>query len=183
MEQLIKISDNAGQKAVSAFELYKTLGYHNAAFSRWKVKNIIENEYALHGVDWFELNINVEIEENNSTFETSRANDLVLSLDFAKRLAMLARTEAGEKIRNYFVEVEKQAIRQSNTALLFKMQEVEKQIEIQQEIRNKSNEELRFLGKLLKNVKTEIYGQLPEQTELSNYKQLTLGFYNELPIN
>ena len=107
MEQLIKITERSGQKAVSAFELYKTLGYNITAFSRWKLKNIIENEYALHGVDWFELDINVEKEENNSTFETSRANDLVLSLDFAKRLAMLARTEAGENIRRYFVESRK----------------------------------------------------------------------------
>lgn len=179
MEQLIRISESNGQKAVSAFELYKTLGYNNGNFSYWKKRNITENEYALHGVDWFELILNDELETNNSSFETSKANDVVLSLDFAKRLAMLARTEAGEKIRRYFVEVERQAIRQTNTALLFKMQEIENQIDIQTEIRNKANEELRFLNKLLKNTKTEIYGQLPPKTELSNCVQMELNFNPE----
>ena len=176
MEQIIKISDNNGQKAVSAFELYKRLGFNITNFHRWKSKNITENEYAIHGIDWFELVLNDEKEEVNSSFEASKANNIVLSIDFAKRLAMLARTEAGEMIRRYFIEVEKQAVRQNNTALLFQMQEIEYKIETQTGIRNKANEELRFLSKMLKNTKAEIYGQLPRQTELSNSKQLALNF-------
>jgi len=33
--------------------------------------------------------------------------DFALSIDFAKKLSMLARTETGEKIRKYFIDVEK----------------------------------------------------------------------------
>jgi len=180
MKDLVKIQTNAdGTKAVSAFELYKELGFNITNFRRWKVKNITENEYAICGVDWCELVLNDEQNEINSSFETSKSDDIILSLDFAKRLAMLARTEAGEMIRKYFVAVEKAVIQKSNTMLLYKMREIEQQIDTQQEIRNKANEELRFLGKLLKNTKEEIYGQLPEQTELSNYQQMQIEFKDE----
>ena len=79
-------------------------------------------------------------------------------------------------VRRYFVEVEKQAIRQSNTALLLKMREIENKIDVQTENRNKANEELRFLNKLLKNTKAEIYEQLPQQTGFTNNYQMELNF-------
>jgi len=45
MEQIIKIQTKAdGTKAVSAFELYKQLGFSQQNFVRWKLKNITETE-------------------------------------------------------------------------------------------------------------------------------------------
>jgi phage anti-repressor protein len=177
MEQLIKIQTNAnGTKAISAFELYEKLGFSLKNFDRWKTKNITENEYAIYGVDWCELALNEEQNGFNSSFVRSKADDVTLSIDFGKRLAMLARTEAGEMVRKYFVAVEKAAIQKNNTMLLYKMREIEQKIDEQQEIKNKANEELRFLNKWLKNTKEEIYGQLPEQTPLSNYQQIKIAF-------
>ena len=96
--ELIKISENNGQKAVSAKELYEFLGYNKTHWAKWYRKNIEENEFAIESIDFqtFALSAN-----GNDT------KDFALSLDFAKRLSMMARTEKGESARNYFIECEK----------------------------------------------------------------------------
>lgn len=95
MNELIKIVENNGKQAVSARELYEKLGFDLSQWSRWYKKNIAENKFAIQGQDYIQLDI------------MSRTLDFALSIDFAKRLAMMARTETGEQIRNYFIEVEK----------------------------------------------------------------------------
>lgn len=97
MNELIKIVENNGKQAVSARELYEKLGFDLSQWSRWYKKNIAENKFAIQGQDYIQLDI------------MSRTLDFALSIDFAKRLAMMARTETGEQIRNYFIEVEKRA--------------------------------------------------------------------------
>lgn len=100
MEALVKITDNNGKKAVSARELYEGLGYNTAHWAKWYKKNIESNQFAIENEDWagFALSVN-----GNET------KDFILSIDFAKKLSMLARTEKGEQIRNYFIEVERQS--------------------------------------------------------------------------
>lgn len=97
MNELIRITENNGKQAVSARELYEKLGFDLSQWSRWYKKNITENKFAIKNQDYAELDT------------TSRTQDFALSLDFAKRLSMMARTETGEQIRNYFIEVEKRA--------------------------------------------------------------------------
>lgn len=100
MNELIRITENNGKKAVSARELYERLGYNLAVWSRWYKKNITGNQFAIEGQDY--VGFNTMLNGNN-------VQDFALSLDFAKRLSMMARTETGEQIRNYFIEVEKHA--------------------------------------------------------------------------
>lgn len=97
MNELIRITERDGRKAVSARELYEKLGFDLSQWSRWYKKNITENKFAIKNQDYVELDT------------MSRTQDFALSLDFAKRLSMMARTETGEQIRNYFIEVEKRA--------------------------------------------------------------------------
>ena len=101
MEALIKITENNGKKAVSARELYEGLGYNSAVWARWYKKNIVNNQFAIENEDW--VGFNTMLNGNDT-------KDFILSIDFAKKLSMLARTEKGEQIRNYFIEVEKQSI-------------------------------------------------------------------------
>ena len=96
MNELIKITESNGKKAVSARELYEKLGLDLSQWSRWYQKNILNNKFALENEDFIQLDI------------MSRSRDFALSIDFAKKLSMQARTEQGEKIREYFVECEKQ---------------------------------------------------------------------------
>lgn len=95
MEAIIKITEKDGKQLVSARDLYEKLGYDLSQWARWFKKNITENQFAIENEDFIKLDT------------MSRTIDFALSIDFAKKLSMMARTETGEKIREYFVKVEK----------------------------------------------------------------------------
>ena len=101
MQELIKIIDNGGQKAVSAKELYTFLGYDIKNWSRWCSKNISENEFAMEGADFQLLVI-----KKSDNLKGNFATDFAISIDFAKRLSMMARTQKGEELRDYFIACE-----------------------------------------------------------------------------
>jgi phage anti-repressor protein len=95
----IKIFDTeGGKRAVSAKQLYENLGYKGNQFSRWSKKNIVNNPFAVEKIDWIGLDINVE---------GNIIPDYVLTLDMAKTICMMSRTEVGHKIRMYFIAAEK----------------------------------------------------------------------------
>lgn len=120
---LIKITTGEqGSSVVSARELYNFLGFDASQWSRWSKKNIVNNGWAKEGEDWQRLDI---MSNGNPT------TDYALSLDFAKRLSMLARTHKGEEIRKYFIEKESQ-LRQTLTAPLFSTEQALIQLVSQQ---------------------------------------------------
>lgn len=99
MEELIQIRKSEGGKdVVSAKDLYDFLGMGKSQWSRWYKKNIEDNPYAVEMKDWMGFDI---MSNGNIT------RDFQLTIDFAKKLSMLSRTEIGEKVRDYFVECEK----------------------------------------------------------------------------
>jgi anti-repressor protein len=116
MQELVKIQDRNGKKAVSARELYEKLGYNTNQWKRWYEKNIIKNEFAVENEDWVLLDIRSS-EQGRGNF----GKDFALSLDFAKRLSMMARTEVGERIRQYFIEIEKHALKPLSTLDMLEM--------------------------------------------------------------
>ena len=95
---LIRVEQRDGKPCVSARELYEFLGYNKAVWSRWYPQNIVENPYALENEDWVGFNIMLNGNESK---------DFALSINFAKKLAMMARTEKGEQARQYFIDCEK----------------------------------------------------------------------------
>jgi len=99
MKQLINVKKSeSGESVVSARELYVKLGYTDRQFSRWAKKHIVANPYAIEGRDW--VGFDTYVEGNYVT-------DYVLTVDFSKKLCMISKTVVGEKIRNYFLEVER----------------------------------------------------------------------------
>lgn len=90
-----------GDNAVSAKELYLYLGFDKGQWSRWYQKNIIDNDFVSEGVDWEGFDM---MSNGNET------KDFVITIDFAKRISMMAKTERGENIRSYFIECEKKSI-------------------------------------------------------------------------
>jgi anti-repressor protein len=99
MNELIRITEVEGKKSVSAREIYSFLELSPLQFVRWSKKNITENEFAEKGQDY---------QGYNFMLEGNEMVDYALSIDFAKKLCMLARTEKGEEARRYFIECEKQ---------------------------------------------------------------------------
>lgn len=110
MQELIKVTHGAqGERVVSARSLYEFLGYDKSQWKRWYEKNIIKNTFAIENQDWEGFDI---MSNGNET------KDFALSLDFAKRLAQMARTEKGEEVRDYFIECERKLKQQQpNVAL------------------------------------------------------------------
>ena len=100
--ELIAVSQTIiGQSAVNAVnsrELYEALGLAKGQYSRWAEKNIIE-PYCLNE-DY--IGVRHDVEGNNIT-------TFIVTIELAKHLAMMARTEKGKQIRDYFLECEKKA--------------------------------------------------------------------------
>jgi anti-repressor protein len=116
MESLIKIQKSTGGKdIVSARELYESLGFEISNWAKWYRKNIENNDFAIENVDYSSFVI--EKNADNQTFNPKPTKDFAITIDFAKRLAMLARTERGEQIRRYFIECERCLNTQSTKAL------------------------------------------------------------------
>lgn len=106
-EGLIKVTERNGKSVVSAKALYGSLGYNTSQYSRWAKQCIVENGFFEENVDWLVLDTNVE-----NPLGGRPTQDYALTVTTAKKLAMMAKTEVGNKIRDYFIECEKKAIAQ-----------------------------------------------------------------------
>ncbi|MHC1683732.1 MAG: ORF6C domain-containing protein [Clostridiaceae bacterium] len=99
MNNLITITEKDNRQIVSAKELYLGLGLRKQNWARWYPTNIEQNEFFNENIDWVGV---PHSEEGNETM------DFAISLEFAKHIAMMARTEKSHEYRNYFIECEKQ---------------------------------------------------------------------------
>jgi len=99
MNELIKITENNGKQAVSARELYKFLEV-NTPFHKWMPRML---EYGFsENIDWTKMAI------DNQAYNI----DYVITIDCAKEISMLQRTEKGKQARQYFIEMEKKVLNQ-----------------------------------------------------------------------
>lgn len=104
MKELIKVTEKEGQQLVSARELYLGLGLNKSNWSRWYPTNIIKNDFFKENEDWIGVR---HYDEGNEV------QDFAISLEFAKHIAMMARTEKSHEYRNYFIECETKIKEQS----------------------------------------------------------------------
>jgi anti-repressor protein len=112
MKEIIKVTVQDGQQVVSAKELYSKLGYDSKNYSRWYKKNIINNDFAIENIDYSLVVIEKSISNSGRL-----AQDFALQIDFAEKLAMLARTKEGEAVRDYFIYMKKIAHSAINTVI------------------------------------------------------------------
>lgn len=100
MDQLIKITENNGVKAVSARELHKFLDA-TERFSTW-----IERQFQygfIEGQDY------VGCKQFN-TLANQELNDFALTIDTSKEISMLQKSEKGKQARQYFIECERKSL-------------------------------------------------------------------------
>lgn len=98
MEQLIKITEHEGRQVVSAKDLFIFLDVQSE-FSHW-IKRMLEYGF-LEGQDF-------------TSFSTESTGgrpgiDYALTIDCAKEISMLQRSEKGKQARLYFLECERKA--------------------------------------------------------------------------
>ena len=98
MKELITIKNENGKQLVSARDLYLGLGLNKSQWSRWYPTNIVDNDFFEENIDYIRVRHNVEGNE---------VQDFAISLEFAKHIAMMARTEKSHDYRNYFLKCEK----------------------------------------------------------------------------
>lgn len=101
MDSLIQISKNTINgveiNSVNARELYNNLGLAKGQYSRWIQNNLIDQ--FLYNDDYIGVR---QIVEGNEVVSH------IVTLDTAKHLCMMAKTENAMKFRKYFIEFEKQ---------------------------------------------------------------------------
>ena len=102
MNELIKITEHDGKRAVNARELHQFLE-SKQDFSTW-IKSRVEKYEFVEGQDFCSFHKIVE-RETGATIRIEYA----LSLDMAKELSMVENNEKGRMARKYFIECEKKA--------------------------------------------------------------------------
>ena len=120
MNELIKITEENGQRAVSARELHLFLEVQSK-FADW-IKNRI-NEYGF--IENQDYMVFAEIGENSNGGRPLK--EYALTLDMAKELSMVEKTERGKQARRYFIEMEKLA-KQTKLISTNKNKELQKEL-------------------------------------------------------
>lgn len=105
MKKLINIQKIAiGESeinAVSARELYLGLGLAVDQWARWSKANIEQNEFFSQDIDFIQLDI------MSNVLTPNPPKDYAISIEFAKHISMMAKTQRGHEYRKYFLELEK----------------------------------------------------------------------------
>lgn len=104
MNDLIAVQNKIiGKKvvqAVSARDLYLGLGLASAVWARWSKSNIEENEFFKEKTDWIGF---------NTMLNGNETRDFAITIEFAKHVAMMAKTSKAHDYRNYLISCEESA--------------------------------------------------------------------------
>jgi phage anti-repressor protein len=84
--------------SINSRDLYSRLGLAKGQYSRWIQKNILDLFLEYEDYVWVRQDV-----EGNSVVS------YIVTIDVAKHLCMMAKTEKAMEFRKYFIEVEKQA--------------------------------------------------------------------------
>lgn len=98
IEIALQIDENG---MTTARKLYEFLELDNKNYSRWCKANITDNEFVEENIDY-----EVFVTKEENPFGGRPTQDFKISADFAKKLAMVSKSEKGEEARDYFLIVE-----------------------------------------------------------------------------
>jgi len=107
MNELIVVTKQAignnEVNAVMAKELYNVLGLNQAHWARWSAMNIVTNTFAIENEDYEVSTIMVKNPNGRPSI------DFILNISFAKKLAMQVKSTVGERVRDYFIGMQRKA--------------------------------------------------------------------------
>ena len=104
MNELIKITTNeAGEPTVLGRELHEFLGV-TTRYNDWFPRMV---EYGFTEGKDFNLLKNEQVRFEGNREVTRELIDHLLTIDMAKEICMIQRTEVGKQARQYFIQVEK----------------------------------------------------------------------------
>ena len=103
MDKLITITEQKGIQLVDARELHRRLQVQTS-FNHWFNRRISEYNFD-ENKDYFTEN--QLLDKNDKKYPHRPRTEYFLTIDMAKEIAMVERTEVGKEIRNYFIEMEK----------------------------------------------------------------------------
>lgn len=101
MNELIKVQVKNDRQLVSARDLHKGLDIKKR-FSAWVSQNFKGFE---EGTDFTRVPGGTVVKSGNGTVRAY--DDYLLTIDMAKELCMMSKTEKGKEVRKYFIQVEK----------------------------------------------------------------------------
>lgn len=99
MQELIQVKVKNDRQLVSARDLYKGLEI-KTRFSLWVKQNFKGFE---NGEDYMSVVTTTDMPNGG----TKQIQDYLLTIDMAKELCMMSKTEKGKEVRQYFIRVEK----------------------------------------------------------------------------
>lgn len=134
MKELIKITEQNGNRAVSMKELYSFLEV-GENWTDWTNRML---SYGFNkDVDYQSISV---FRNHSNGIGGTKSKDYVLTIDTAKEIAMIQRTLKGKEARQYFIAMEKEALRKMiNTKYLQRIDKNNlcvKRLELINEIRN-----------------------------------------------
>lgn len=100
-KELIKIKVENDQQLVSARDLHKALEVKKR-FSAWKEQNFKDFE---EGTDFTGVPEGTPVKGGNGNVQY--LDDYAVTIDMAKELCMMSKTDKGKEVRQYFIKVEK----------------------------------------------------------------------------
>ena len=103
MDKLITITEQKGIQLVAARELHRRLKVQTS-FNHWFNRRVSEYNFD-ENKDYFTEN--QLLDKNDKKYPHRPRTEYFLTIDMAKEIAMVERTEVGKEIRNYFIEMEK----------------------------------------------------------------------------
>lgn len=97
MNELIRIENRGEKQVISARELYEKLEMDKSHWKRWANNNIETSVFFLKNIDYEGF----AIEANGN-----ETKDYWITIEMAKHLCMMSRTEKAHEIRDYFIKIE-----------------------------------------------------------------------------
>ena len=102
MDELLRVSYESDEPRISARELYKNLGI-SKRFSAWFESN---SQGFAEKEDYTSVLIGTEV-QNNGGIQKRELQDCSLTVDMAKHICLMSRTEKGKQCRQYLIDLEK----------------------------------------------------------------------------